>query len=56
MLAWTIGLIVICAGLAGAGEAGRKIVALLSAIVFPTLAAINVAKSTPESPMPPPQA
>lgn len=52
MLAWTIGLVVICAGLAGAGEGGRKLVALLSAIVFPTLAGIIVAKSTPESPMP----
>lgn len=50
MLIWTIGLVVVCAGLAGAGEAGRKIVALLSAIVFPTLAGINVARSTPESP------
>ncbi|MCX6346219.1 MAG: DUF5693 family protein [Armatimonadetes bacterium] len=44
------GLILACAAMAGAAEIGRKAVALLSAIVFPTLAVINATKSTPDSP------
>ncbi|MCL5104019.1 MAG: DUF5693 family protein [Armatimonadetes bacterium] len=49
-IAWAIVMLVICAGLVGAGETGRKLVALLSALVFPTLAIINSTRSTPESP------
>lgn len=46
----TLGLVLVCAGLAGSAEIGRKAVALLSAMVFPTLAVVNALKSTPETP------
>lgn len=55
MLWWSIGLIVACAGMAGAAKIGREAVALLSAMVFPTLAAINAVSNTPESPAPAPK-
>ncbi|MEN6357029.1 MAG: DUF5693 family protein [Armatimonadota bacterium] len=47
---WFIILIAGCAGLAGVGAMGQKAVALLSALVFPVLAAINVTKGSPDSP------
>jgi len=43
-------LIIVCAGLASLGETGRKAVALLSALTFPTLAAIRATRNTPEVP------
>ena len=49
---WSTLLIAICAGLAGTGEMGQKVVALLSAITFPTLAAIYAINSVPISPRP----
>lgn len=55
MIWWTIGLVVFCAGMAGAAKTGREAVALLSAMVFPTLAAINAVSNTPESPSPAPR-
>jgi hypothetical protein len=42
-------LIVLCAGLAASGEMGRKAVALLSAVTFPTLAALRATNNTPEN-------
>lgn len=47
---WSIVLIAGCVGLAGAGPIGQKAVALLSALVFPVLAAVNVVKGAPDSP------
>lgn len=47
-------LIVLCAGLAAWGEMGRKAVALLSALAFPTLAALRATSNTPETPTPAP--
>ena len=45
-----IALIIVCAGLAAAGETGRKGVALLSAITFPTLGAVRATQKTPDTP------
>lgn len=47
-------LVVLCAGLAASGEMGRKAVALLSAVTFPTLAALRATSNTPETPTPAP--
>lgn len=53
---WTIAAIAGCAGLAAFGDTGRKAVALLSALVFPTLAVLWAIRSAPESPRPVPGA
>lgn len=45
-------LILICGGLAAFGEIGRKVVALLSALTFPTLAVLLVTRNAPEAPTP----
>jgi len=45
-------LIVVCGGLAAFGDTGRKLVALLSALTFPTLAALLAARNSPDSPTP----
>ncbi len=50
MVGWAIATLVVCAGFAGAGETGRKGVALLCALIFPTLAAVNAVQRTPELP------
>ncbi len=50
VILWTLVLVAICGGLAAYGELGRKAVALLSALVFPTLAALNATRCAPESP------
>lgn len=47
---WIIAALVICAGLSLAGETGRKLVAMLSALVFPTMAALHTVNNTPEAP------
>lgn len=49
---WIVLAVVGCAGLAFMGDAGRKAVALLSALVFPTLAALYAIKGTPDQPTP----
>lgn len=43
-------IILLCAGLGAMGETGRKAVALLSALTFPTLAALGVTRNVPEAP------
>ena len=47
---WILATVIICAGLAATGDTGRKLVAMLSGLVFPTLAAINATSNTPETP------
>ncbi|MCX8053203.1 MAG: DUF5693 family protein [Armatimonadetes bacterium] len=48
---WSVLTIGACAGLSGWGDMGRKIVALLAAVVFPTLAALWSVRGSPESPV-----
>jgi len=55
-LLWALAAIVGCAGLAAFGDTGRKAVALLSAMIFPTLAVLWAVRSTPEAPKPAPKA
>ena len=43
-------IVLACAGLAAFGEMGRKAVALLSALSFPTLAVLRATSNTPVSP------
>ncbi len=43
-------LIVLCGGLAAFGDMGRKAVALLSALTFPTLAVLLATRGTPDTP------
>ena len=52
VILWALVLLAACAGLAAFGDIGRKMVALLSALVFPTLAALNAVRLAPESPTP----
>ena len=49
-------ILIACAGLASLGETGRKAVALLSAITFPTLAALHATANAPKGPTPAPHA
>lgn len=49
---WTIAALIICAGLPIVGDTGSKAVALLSALVFPTLATVVAVRSAPQSPTP----
>lgn len=49
-IAWVLAMVVICAGLAATGAMGQKLVGLLAAIVFPTLAALTAVRCAPESP------
>ncbi|MHB9035207.1 MAG: DUF5693 family protein [Armatimonadota bacterium] len=49
-LVWSIALLIVCAGLPAVGAIGQKAVALLSALVFPVLAAVNVTRGAPDSP------
>ena len=43
-------LIVVCGGLAAFGDTGRKAVALVSALTFPTLAALLATRNAPDTP------
>lgn len=47
-------LIVMCGGLAAFGDMGRKAVALLAALTFPTLAVLLATRNTPDTPTPAP--
>lgn len=47
---WSLLIIAMCAGLSIFGDTGRKAAALLSAMIFPTLAVLTVAHNTPDSP------
>ena len=47
-------LVLVCGSLAATGEMGRKAVALLSALTFPTLAVLLATRGAPESPTPAP--
>ena len=49
---WLLLAVAVCAGLAFTGDMGRKAVALLSALVFPTLAGLYVIRGTPDQPTP----
>lgn len=51
-LLWLIPVTIACAGLAAYGDIGRKMVALLAAIAFPTLAVLIAARAAPEKPTP----
>lgn len=44
-------IVLVCAGLAALGDTGRKAVALLSAVTFPTLATLRATSNTPENPI-----
>ncbi len=47
---WSITALIICSCLPAIGDMGRKAVALLSALVFPTLAALVAVRSAPQLP------
>ena len=47
---WSLLALAVCAGLASHGDEGRKAVALLAAVVFPTLAAISAVRGAPQEP------
>ena len=49
-LAWAIAAVIVCAGLAAGGEMGQKAAALISALTFPTLAALSATRCAPEQP------
>lgn len=55
-LALSLLIILVCAGFAALGETGRKAVALLSALTFPTLAALRATANTPDRPVAVPNA
>ncbi|MCE5198376.1 MAG: DUF5693 family protein [Armatimonadota bacterium] len=54
MVLWSLALLIGCVGLAWLGVTGQKAVALLSAMVFPTFAAVNATRNTPDLPKPTP--
>lgn len=51
-LATSIGLILLCGGFAACGELGRKVVALLAALIFPVVATVWASRGGPASPAP----
>ncbi len=55
-LALSLLIVFVCAGFAALGETGRKAVALLSALTFPTLAVLRATANTPEKPVSVPSA
>ena len=55
-LIWTVFALLICAGLPVAAGIGQKLIALASAAIFPTLAALYTVRNTPTTPTAAPRA